>query len=421
MLIASVVTSVLLICAAIAHFITAFYFRTKVMLQPDEVEPENDYGLASIVMAVRGCDPGLQKALIRLLDQDYSNYEIHLVVDHHKDNAWSVVHEVKEQFDDNRRLTIHEMTNPLKTCGLKCSALLQGLDNIHPNSKYLVLLDSDVTPHASWLSQLIAPLNDKKIGVVTGNQWFEPQDSNVGSLVRSLWYAGALVPTAIYANPWAGSFAMRMEDVHRAKLPKIWKKAIVDDGPIRQALQPLGLKIHFCPSLIMINRERCTLGFVCRYISRILTWSKMYEPTFLNTVIHCLATVVLLGTVLALFAISLVSGMWNVAGITASALAAASALNVLAYVVVRNTVSISSNLDQEDFEPIGVFRTLKLIVLAPVAYLIYGYSCFIAATRQKIQWRQITYELRGNSKVKMLGYRRWVSEQHNKEPSEISI
>ena len=73
MLIASVVTSVLLICAAIAHFITAFYFRTKVMLQPDEVEPENDYGLASIVMAVRGCDPGLQKALIRLLDQDYSN------------------------------------------------------------------------------------------------------------------------------------------------------------------------------------------------------------------------------------------------------------------------------------------------------------------------------------------------------------
>ena len=58
MLLASVVTSVLLICAAIAHFITAFYFRTKVMLQPDEVEPENDYELASIVMAVRGCDPG---------------------------------------------------------------------------------------------------------------------------------------------------------------------------------------------------------------------------------------------------------------------------------------------------------------------------------------------------------------------------
>lgn len=421
MLIVSVVIAVLLICAAFIHFVIAFYFRTKVMLQPDEVQPENDYGLASIVLSVRGCDPGLKQTLIRLLQQDYSNYEINLVVDHRKDNAWQVVHEVKEQFDDQRRLTIHEMTKPLKTCGLKCSSLLQGIDNIHPNSKYLVLIDADVTPHASWLSQLIAPLNNKKIGVVTGNQWFEPTQDNIGSMVRSLWYAGALVPTAIYANPWAGSFAMRMEDVHRSKLPKIWRKAIVDDGPIRQALQPLGLGIHFCPSLIMINRERCTIGFVCRYISRILTWSKMYEPTFLNTVLHCVSTVGLILAAIGIVVTNLVTGAWTALVIVASGGVAASAISALTYVVVRNAVSMSSNLESQSFEPIGVVKSLKLFALAPVAYLIYGYACFVAATRQTISWRQITYELRGDSSVKMLGYRRWVAEQKEEAASEISI
>ena len=420
MLIVSVVIAVLLICAAFIHFVIAFYFRTKVMLQPDEVQPENDYGLASIVLSDRGCDPGLKQTLIRLLQQDYSNYEINLVVDHRKDNAWQVVHEVKEQFDDQRRLTIHEMTKPLKTCGLKCSSLLQGIDNIHPNSKYLVLIDADVTPHASWLSQLIAPLNNKKIGVVTGNQWFEPTQDNIGSMVRSLWYAGALVPTAIYANPWAGSFAMRMEDVHRSKLPKIWRKAIVDDGPIRQALQPLGLGIHFCPSLIMINRERCTIGFVCRYISRILTWSKMYEPTFLNTVLHCVSTVGLILAAIGIVVTNLVTGAWTALVIVASGGVAASAISALTYVVVRNAVSMSSNLESQSFEPIGVVKSLKLFALAPVAYLIYGYACFVAATRQTISWRQITYELRGDSSVKMLGYRRWVAEQ-KEAASEISI
>ena len=422
MIITSVVIAVLMTVTAVAHFVTAFYFRTIVMLRADSSKPENDYGLASIIMSVRGCDPGLRKALIRLLEQDYENYEVHLVVDHHKDNAWQVVHEVKEQFDEDCRLTIHEMKKPLKTCGLKCSSLLQGLDQIHPNSKYLVLMDSDVTPHTNWLSQLIAPLGDKKIGVVTGNQWFEPNTTNAGSLIRSLWYAGALVPTAIFSNPWAGSFAMRMEDVRRAKLPKIWRKSIVDDGPIRQALKPLGLTIHFCPSLIMINRERCTLSFVNRYISRTLTWSKMYEPTFLNTIIHCVTTVGLLIAAMVLFVASIITGTWNASFLLAASLLSACVFNFMSYCVVRNAVSVSSNLESGKFQPLNFFRVFKLIALTPFAHLIYGVACLQAAVRQKIQWRQITYELRGKSGIKMTRYRRWVSEEESEEQaSEISI
>ena len=416
----AIVISILLVVAAAIHFVIAFYFRTMVMLQTDETEPNDSFDLASIVLAVRGCDPGLKNTLIRLLDQDYENYEIHIVVDHRKDSAWDVVHQVKSEFDLQRILHVHEMTSPLDTCGLKCSAILQALESLRPESKYLVLIDSDVTPHPSWLRQLVAPLNDPKVGVVTGNQWFEPDDSNAGSLVRSLWHAGSLVPTAIYSNPWAGSFAMRMEDVERSNLAKIWEKSIVDDGPIRQAVKPLGLKIHFCPNLIMINREKCTLEFVGRYVSRTLTWSKMYEPTFLNTVIHCVSTVGLVVGAVLLLVVSVLMAAWSMAGLLVAGLLVANFVNVTSYFVIRNAVSLSSNLQGRELPPVGIFKVLQLFVLAPVAYFIYGISCCQAALRQKIQWRQITYELRGKSDVKMLGYQRWLPANEN-ETSEVSI
>lgn len=418
----SCIVAVLSVVAAIAHLLCAVYFRTKVVLQPSKADADGS-GLASILMSIRGADPSIEQSLIQLLSQDYDDYEIHLVVDHRRDAAWDLVHQIKESFDHDCRINIHEMKKPLKTCGLKCSALLEGLSEVHPNTKYLVLIDADVIPHESWLSQLIAPLSDKTIGAVTGNQWFEPAGANAGSLLRSLWNAGALVPTAIYGNPWAGTFAMRMRDFRLAKLRKIWRKSIVDDGPIRQALQPLGLRIYFNPSLIMVNRERCDLSFVQRYISRMLTWSRMYEPTFLNTLLHCLFIVSVLVASALLFCVAIATGDWATMFAIAIGLSITSLINTMSYVIVRNGVSASANLGMQPLPELKLTRFLKLTILTPIACVIYGFSCLQAACRQQIQWRQITYELRGKSGVKMKKYRPWVvdQDQDNNAPSEISI
>ena len=139
----SCIVAVLSVGAAIAHMLCAVYFRTKVILQPAKSHADGN-GLASILMSIRGADPSIEESLIQLLNQDYADYEIHLVVDHRRDAAWNLVHEIKEAFDHDCRLNIHEMKKPLKTCGLKCSALLEGLSEIHPNTKYLVLIDADV-------------------------------------------------------------------------------------------------------------------------------------------------------------------------------------------------------------------------------------------------------------------------------------
>ena len=421
MLISAALLATLITVVALAHLIIACYFRTMVALHVLEVPDETENGLASVLISIRGCDPGLQNTLIKLLNQDYRNYHIHLVVDHRSDAAWNLCHQVKSEFDLDGRMTIHEMLKPLKTCGLKCSSLLQAMNQIDRETEFLVLIDADVTPHSSWLGQLIAPLSNKKIGVVTGNQWFEPAMSTPGSIVRSLWNAGALVPTALLNNPWAGTFAMRMEDVRRAKLQKIWRKSIVDDGPIRQALQPLGLSIYFSPALIMVNRDRCTFGYVNRYVSRMLTWSRMYESTFINTLVHAVITSGVITASALLLCVALFRGEHQAAWTLGLGLLGGSLVTTLAYFVVRSAVSYSIGLRGERLERMRLGRAISLFLFTPLAQIIYGISCFRAALTQRIQWRQITYEIQGNDRVKMVRYRPWVSEEPEKIQSEVSL
>ena len=415
------IIATLFVGASLVHLVIACFFRTRMALHVPEPTANEDRGLASIMLSIRGCDPGLKNTLIQLLNQDYENYEVHLIVDHKSDAAWNLVHQIKSEFDVASRFRIHEMRKPNKTCGLKCSSLLQGLNNVSHHSSYLVLIDADVTPHSSWLGQLIAPLADKKIGVVTGNQWYEPETPTAGSVLRSLWNAGALVPTAILSNPWAGTFAMRMEDVRRAKLQKIWRKSIVDDGPIRQALRPLGLSIYFSPSLIMVNRDRCTFKYVNRYVSRMLTWSRMYETTFINTVLHAIITFGLLAASLGIFLLSMFNQNWNSAMVVGSGLLAGLVLTSISYFVVRNAVSHCIGMRGETLQRLSIARVFRYILLTPMAQFIYCVSCFRASLTQQVQWRQITYELKGKSKVEMVRYRPWIAAEPEQVRSEVSI
>ena len=372
-------------------------------------------------MSVRGCDPTLRESLSAILHQDYPDYDVHLVVDHRGDSAWSVVHEVQERFDHCGRLTIHEMRQPVDTCGLKCNALVQALEHFDPETEYLVLMDADVTPHETWLRDVTAPLLDPGIGVVTGNQWFEPHEqATVGSLLRSLWNAGAIVPTAIFNNPWAGTFAMRMKDVEAANLADVWRRSAVDDGPIRHAIAPLGLKIKFQPSLIMVNREECTFDYVNHYVTRMLTWSKLYEKTFINTVVHAVFTnLVMLAAVLTLLT-ALLSVQPVVATIALCSILGMALISALGYVIVRAGVDRACQTRGESLPPLSLNQLVRFTVLIPVTLMIYGCSCCRAIVSQQVRWREITYEVKNKSQVRMLQYSPMLVEPEQAQ-SKVSL
>ncbi len=398
--------SILIVVAAIIQLLVAFVFRRRICCNEVSTMPLESQHSVAVLLCVRGCDPTLRSAIIGILNQEFVSYQVHLVVDHRSDAAWDVVQEIKSEHDLNDILKIHEMRGALDTCGLKCNALLQGLAEIPETEKYLVLMDADVRPHPHWLAELTGPLeSDAEIGLVTGNQWFEPPEhANWGTLIRSMWNAGALVPTAIFQNPWAGTLAMRMEDVRNSDLVGTWRHSIVDDGPLRQAMRDLGLRIHFAPSLIMVNREKCTYAYVNRWVTRMLTWSRLYESTFFLSVIHSIFSNAVMIATFLVWLTSLLTGNSWVFGCTSLALIASGLLSVGAYAIVRNTVARSCRFHGEQLPPIGLSRLGELTLTVPMAQLIYLTSCLKAIFSQEVQWREITYELIGKTRVRRMNY-----------------
>lgn len=419
-----------LIGAAVVQQIISMAFQKKFLKHEAKLLPENLQNKAAIVMCVRGCDPSLTGALMGVLNQDYKDYEIHLVVDHPSDAAWEVVHEIKANHDPNGILKIQEMQAPSENCSLKCHSIVQAirsLENDISEKRYLgkppefiALLDADVTPHRTWLAELLGPLVISTTGGVTGNQWFEPSSpAGIGALCRSVWNGGCMVLSINFANPWAGSFAMRMEDLRKSSLLKTWSESVVDDGPITQAVHGIGKQIVVAPSLLMVNRENCTLAYTNRWTTRMLTWSRMHEKTFFITVAHAIfSNTVMLSNFAVLF-VAMTMQHWTAVAISLLALVISGLLSTWAYVVGRKCVEHSCLQRNETLDPVSWGRLHSVFWMIAPAHLIYGISCFRAILKKRIAWREIQYELLGGTKVRRLNYQPYKPKQ--KRDSNVSI
>ncbi|MCA9225409.1 MAG: glycosyltransferase family 2 protein [Planctomycetales bacterium] len=424
MLLASIIAASCLTGMALLHAVASKFFSVVIVNGKRPINPAFQPPTA-VLMSVRGCDPSLERCLRGLLDQTHTNYRVHVVVDNVNDQAWSSVQHVKSEFDTHGILNILELSDPSNSCSLKCSALVQAIDQLPPETELVVLVDADVIPHQEWLMQATSPLCDPKVGVVTGNQWFEPPANDSGSLLRSLWNAGALVPTSVLANPWAGSCAMRLDDMRQSGLIETWRKSIVDDGPIRHAFRPIGKHIVFNPELIMVNREACTIEYVNRYVPRMLMWSRLHEKTFINTFLYMIAQITWLGLTLILGIVSLVLGLGLSAAICGVALAANIGLNLFSYLVVRGSIQrIEGRRDEANhqhyLEPVRLLRIAKLALLIPLCQLGFGYWMFRSVFKRTVNWRQITYEVTSHDRIRMVRYSPMIAQL---EPtgSEVSI
>ncbi|MFK7768519.1 MAG: glycosyltransferase [Mariniblastus sp.] len=373
---------------------------------------------AAVLMSVRGCDPSLENCLSGILNQDYDSYEVHLVVDHKTDPAWDFVHQLKTQHDERDVLTIHEMVEPLETCSLKCNSLIQAYLQISDSAEFVALIDSDVSPHSQWLADLTGPLQDPTVGGVTGSQWFEPAAlAGIGSLARSTWNSGALVLTIFFSNPWAGSFCMRRKDLDDSGLVDTWSRTAVDDGPIQTSVNDLGLKIEFAPSLIMVNREACTFGYVNRWVTRMLTWSRLYESTFFLTVIHaCFSNAVMLSNFALLF-LGIATGNGTVIAISVVSLIASGVICTHSYIATRKCVQHSLGLRGETLQRLTPSRIFGVFAMISIAHLVYGVSCVRALLLKQIKWREISYELNAKDNVKRLNYAPFVGSKKDEQSS----
>ena len=386
------------------HWIAAIYFSVWLKKQArNPLEAPKKDGPVAVLVAARGFDPSLAEMLKGLMNQTHNDYEIHLVADDSDGELLQHVQELTAASANSNRLQLHSLGEPLETCGLKNSALLEGLKHVSANAEFLAMIDTDIIPPSDWLVKVVRPLADSNVGVATGGQWFEPSGRfELGTLIRCLWNAAAIVPTALFANAWAGSLALRRSDFERAKIADLWTRTIVDDGPLPEAMRRLGLQMRFVPDLIMVNGESCSLSFVTNYLARMLSWSRLYETSFRNTLGHATITSTLLLLVVFCFIRAAVTGQFAEIGTLVLGIAAGLACYVVAFATVRSAISGSSDWARDRIRAQPVTVWVGLAVLVPVTQALFCISTCRALLLRRISWRNVTYEIRGPEDVRLL-------------------
>lgn len=382
---------------AIYHLAWAVWFR--ISLPKSLSSPKTDFQPhATVILSLRGRDPFVAQTIRNLLAQDYSNYELQIVVDSATDPVWESLRE----FEGHPRLKISVLQSRLKTCSLKCSAIVQALANVSKETEVIALVDADISPSNSWLQRLVSPLEDPTIGVVTGNQWFSPRENRAGSIIRSLWNAAAILVTYLFKHTWAGSCAMRLSDIRESGLIDRWRKTIVDDGPIDGAMRKLSIKTVFIGDLITVNREECDVPFSIKYNSRMLTWSRIYEWGFVVTLLHMLFTVAMVLTALTMSGIELANGNFGIAGMLLSGLLSIQLLLFVAYLLTEATMRVINQEIADQITPMTLSRAAKFIMLIPAALVVYSISAIKATFAKKVEWRNATYEIGHKFEVRLL-------------------
>lgn len=232
-------------------------------------KPKSDYApFCSIIVPCRGLDEGLIENLSALFRQDYPHYEVIFVVDDRKDRAVSAIEKVSGAGKKSAEIVI---AGKAESESQKVHNLRQAISQVSAKSEVFVFVDSDARPAEDWLRNLVAPLQDEKIGCATGYRWFVQKRGGFSSHLRVAWNAS--IASALGANLngnfcWGGSMAMRRETFERLNMRERWRGTLSDDFAVTRALKQAKLPIYFVPQCLTATIEDCTFKEFLEFSTR---------------------------------------------------------------------------------------------------------------------------------------------------------
>lgn len=356
---------------------------------------------AAVILCVRGLDPFLPACLKGLFQQDYPNYDVWIVVDSSRDAAWPVVNKLAMQ-SGNRNIHVLTLTERLATSSRKIAGMLQAMSHLNDSHEIVALLDSDTIPHATWLRELAAPLNDPEVGVSSGNRWYMPATATAGSLVRYLWNAAAVVQMYWYDIGWGGSLALKTEFLQGSDLLQRLANAFGEDSTICRCALAHGYRIAFSPTLAMVNRETCAVKGVFGFLQRQMLTVRLHNPWWWAVVGHGIGTTVTLGLSCFLLAAAVVTANSSAALWIGTALAAYWASMILMILPLEWSVRRIVRTRGEPVAGLGAVGWLRAIALIPLAQVVHFAAMNTAMFARTHLWRGVQYSFRGPSLVRVI-------------------
>lgn len=368
-----------------------------------ELVPDSKAPPAEVILCLRGADPFLKNCLAGLLDQDYPDYRVRIIVDGPHDPAHRALHEVLGQYPPSR-VRVENLTHRYPTCSLKCSALVQAVNSLDPRTEIVAQIDADTVPHRTWLRELATALVPADVGAATGNRWYMPKGESLGALVRFVWNASAVTQMLHHQIAWGGTMATKARVFRESDLLTRWRQAFCEDAMMHSALDEMGLRLAFVPSLMMVNRENIGVREFYRWIKRQMLIVRHYHTAWRSILLQCvLATFTpLAGLGLLIFgagAENSINGpilQWSLNSFAVSFL-------VCLLPLIGAIRKIVARRGEPTFW-ITWRGILKMFVAFPLTPVVYAAAILGAAFARQADWRGIRYQFAGPWQVRMEQY-----------------
>ena len=144
----------LAIVAGIRHFLR--------QIRHPSAKPTAEAPAVSVLKPLRGLDPNTYPAFVSQVRQDYPEFQILFGVGSESDPATVAVRRLQAEFPQARiRLVVGAPDTPNRKAG----ALIELAR--HAEHPILVVNDSDIKVGPSYLAEVVAPLSDPRVGIVT--------------------------------------------------------------------------------------------------------------------------------------------------------------------------------------------------------------------------------------------------------------
>lgn len=390
----SIATFVALAIFAIVQAVLVLAFLRALRHQPTVSTGDEKQPKVALILCLRGGDPFLDDCIQAILNQDYPNYDVHIVIDHQDDPARQIVDAALAKAS-SENVFVQFLTDRLETCSLKCSSLVQVVSQLDESYDVMAQLDADTIAHRTWLRELVGPMREDDVGATTGNRWYMPDDVNWGTMVRWLWNAAAVVQMYCYRIPWGGTLAIKMDVVRQSDLLTRWSHGFCEDTMLAAFLKQRGQRVQFVPSLLMINRESCGLSDFTRWVSRQLLTARLYHPSWPLVAGHAILSSFLMAAAFVLCAIAIATNNYLAATLHASGLIVYQVSN---FFLLWRLESAACRIVKRRGETCARFTLadlFKLPLAVVVTQTVYVTALLRAVLARTVAWRGAVYEIRG--------------------------
>lgn len=382
----------------------AVVFLLYLRLSQKNSLPDDQLPKTAVILCLRGADPFLTNCLRSLLNQNYPQYDLKLIVDSQEDPAWKIATDtIQEQRATN--VQISPLRIARQNCSLKCSSLLQAVSELDDSYKVVALVDADTVVHRNWLRELVSPLAHPKVGATTGNRWYLPTGRYWGSLVRYVGNVSTVVQMYLFRIPWGGTLAVKTELLRQTGLLDKWGQAFNEDTMIRKVLQKHGMQVKFVPSLIMLNREECELPSLKYSLMRQLLCSRLYHPLWLAVISDAISSILQPTLVIVLFLAALLTGEWNVAALLFGCFSIYTLGLLFMMLALEQGVQQIIRKHGEPMTKLSARTVVKMLIAIPLTQWVYGIAMVLSLGMRRVNWRGVSYQIKGPWGIRLVEYR----------------